>query len=158
MRLVLGITCLLIIFSAHSEPLPVLSSEQNRTFSKFYLADEPYREENRHKEISIDNGYIYAVFNDIDVYFGTGIPSSHVGISSSNENGFLSGVSYQLNSKVILSSSVQSYFSNRDGDININITAELTSRLQLSEDLDLRATLGYQEWQQGVEVGLGFRF
>ncbi|EEY44804.1 hypothetical protein VMA_002876 [Vibrio mimicus VM223] len=38
------------------------------------------------------------------------------------------------------------------------ISAELTSRLKLKENLDLHATLDYQEWQQGVEFGIGFRF
>jgi hypothetical protein len=39
-----------------------------------------------------------------------------------------------------------------------SLSAEVSSRLKLTENLDIHATLDYQEWQKGVEVGLGFRF
>ncbi|MHC6803885.1 ribonuclease regulator, partial [Vibrio antiquarius] len=30
--------------------------------------------------------------------------------------------------------------------------------VKITDKLDLHATLDYQDWQQGIEVGLGFRF
>ncbi len=163
MRLVLGITCLLITFGVRSELLPVLPSMQKDSPHRLFLTSEQVTREQLGEDgggwdISINGGYAYAVFNDIDVYVGARINQSYSGKNSFSENGFLSGVSYQLTERVTLSSSVQSYFSDKHSERNSNIGAELSSRLQLSNDLDLHATLGYQEWQQGVEVGLGFRF
>ncbi|HAH03666.1 MAG TPA: ribonuclease regulator, partial [Vibrio sp.] len=43
-------------------------------------------------------------------------------------------------------------------DSEKSVAAEVSSRVQLTDNLDLHATLDYEEWQQGVEVGLGFRF
>ncbi|MGI1896695.1 ribonuclease regulator, partial [Vibrio campbellii] len=39
-----------------------------------------------------------------------------------------------------------------------SLAAEVSSRVKITENLDLHATLDYQDWQQGFEVGLGFRF
>ncbi len=163
MRLSLGITCMLIVFSAHSEQLPTLPSMQKDSPHRLFLTSEQINSKQNRDEfggwdINIDGGYAYAIFNDIDVYVGARINQSYSGNNSVRENGLLSGVSYQLTEKVTLSSSVQSYFSDKNSERTSNIGAELSSRLQLSDDLDLHATLGYQEWQQGVEVGLGFRF
>ncbi|MBD0784796.1 hypothetical protein HUO09_00350 [Vibrio sp. Y2-5] len=163
MRLGLGITCMLIIFSARSEPLPTLPSMQKDSPHRLFLTSEQVSSEQNGKEIEawdivIDGGYAYAIFSDIDVYVGARINQSYSENGNFSENGLLSGVSYQLTERVTLSSSVQSYFSDKNSERTSNIGAELSSRLQLSDDLDLHATLGYQEWQQGVEVGLGFRF
>ncbi len=163
MRLSLGITCMLVIFSARSELLPTLPSMQKDSPHRLFLTSEQITGEQTGEDvsvwdISINGGYAYAVFNDIDVYVGARINQSYSGKNNLSENGFLSGVSYQLTERVTLSSSVQSYFSDKNSERSSNIGAEVSSRLQLSNDLDLHATLGYQEWQQGIEVGLGFRF
>ncbi|MGY2575775.1 DUF7840 domain-containing protein [Vibrio sp. C8] len=156
MRFSLGITCMLIVFNAQSEQLPTLPSMQKDSPHRLFLTSE--QDDVGNWNINIDGGYAYAIFNDIDVYVGARINQSYSENGNLSENGLLSGVSYQLTEKVTLSSSVQSYFSDKNSERTSNIGAELSSRLQLSDDLDLHATLGYQEWQQDVEVGLGFRF
>jgi len=160
MRLTLGIACLLFVINAQSEQLPPLPSEQKVSSHRLFLTSEQNTQSMDSTNINIDGGYAYSLYNNIDVYVGARI---NQGQSSSlpakrNKNGFLSGVSYQVTDKVSVKSLVRSYFTYESDQRINNIAAELSSRLELSDDLDLHATLDYEEWQQGVEVGLGFRF
>jgi hypothetical protein len=98
---------------------------------------------------------MYNVFRDVDLYVGARVNSSLNG----GENGFLSGVSYKISDRFSVKSTL--YTANKNSEDNKRsevMAAELSSRLHLTENLDLHATLDYQEWQQGIELGLGFRF
>ncbi len=159
MRWILGIICLLSTLTAYSEQLPPLPSEIKATPYKFFLTSEQNTQSGDNWNINIDGGYIYGLFNNIDLYVGARINQS--GNSETNfggENGFLSGISYQITDRISVRSMLHSYFSYENDQKISNVAAELSSRLQLSDDLDLHATLDYKEWQQGIEVGLGFRF
>ncbi|MCG6282716.1 hypothetical protein K6U46_15840, partial [Vibrio diabolicus] len=74
-------------------------------------------------------------------------------------NGFLSGVSYKVSERFSLKSTLYSVNKLSEDNKRVDVlSAEVSSRLHLTENLDLHATLDYQEWQQGIEFGLGFRF
>ncbi len=102
----------------------------------------------------IDSGYSYNVFESLDLYVGASITSA----TSEKENGFLSGMSYQFSENITLKSSLRAQANKNDPTEEKQLSAEVTSRLKISDNVDLHATFDYEEWQQGVEVGLGFSF
>ncbi|USD65726.1 ribonuclease regulator [Vibrio sp. SCSIO 43136] len=105
---------------------------------------------------NIESGYAYNVFGDVDLYIATSMSNSQ----SNQNNGFLSGVSYQFNDRITVNSGLRAQV-NKDIDANEQdkkLSAEVSSRVKLSDNIDLRATLDVEEWQQGIEVGLGFSF
>ncbi len=159
MRVVISIACLLATFSSQAEQLPSLLSEQANSPHQLFLTSEQSSQSFDSWSINIDGGYAYSLFSNIDIYVGARIrQSDRFGANRLNENGFLSGVSYQITEKVSVRSMLHSYSNEGVNDRSNTVGAELSSRLQLTEDLDLHATLDYREWQQGVEMGLGFRF
>lgn len=154
MKVILGIFCLVLTVSAHAVTLPTLPSQQAASPHNMFL----YTGQDNQSFDSwvIDGGYMYNIFRDVDLYVGARVNASING----GENGFLSGISYQVTERVSVKSTLYSVNNNDDEDrkSNDSLSAELSSSLRLSDNLDLRATLDYQQWQQGIEVGLGFRF
>ncbi|MEZ8062437.1 MULTISPECIES: ribonuclease activity regulator protein RraA [Vibrio] len=145
-----------VVCSANSLPLlsnlPLLPAQVDRSSHKFFISTQNASSES-FDTWKIDSGYSYSLFADVDLYVGTRINSA----SLKYESGFLSGVSYQFSEKVSFNSSLHTY-KDEEEDSENSVAAEISSRVQLTDNLDLHATLDYEEWQQGVEVGLGFRF
>ncbi len=159
MRVVISIACLLATFSTQAELLPSLSSEPSNSRHQLFFTSVQSSQSADSRSINIDGGYSYSLFSNIDIYVGARIKQSdELGTSRQSENGFLSGISYQVTERVQVKSVLHSYYNENGNDRYNNVGAELSSRLQLTEDLDLHATLDYREWQQGVEMGIGFRF
>ena len=134
--------------------LPPLPSQQDNSPHKLFLSSGSDQQD--FDTWKVDGGYSYNVFDKIDLYVGARLNNG----DKINETGFLSGVSYQVTSRVSLSSTLHSYSNevpNEEKRDN-GVSAEVSSRVRLTENLDLHATLDYQEWQQEVEFGLGFRF
>lgn len=135
------------------------ASASDRLIAPFQGNDSPHRmflssESSQHNFDSwtIDSGYAYSLFDKVDLYVGTRL-------TKQNEGGFLSGLSYQVSPRLSVKSTLHSYTDNKAPEgLESGIGAEVSSRVQLSEHLDLHATLDYQEWQKGFEVGIGFRF
>lgn len=154
MKVILGISCLAFTLSAQAVTLPSLPSQQVTSPHNMFFTTE--QDNQGFDSWVIDGGYMYNIFRDVDLYVGARVNSSING----GENGFLSGVRYQLTERVSLKSTVYSLNRSDDDSKNGNdsLSAELSSSLRLSDNLDLRATLDYQQWQQGIEVGIGFRF
>ncbi|TOC26479.1 ribonuclease regulator, partial [Vibrio parahaemolyticus] len=97
------------------------------------------------------------LFDSVDLYVGARVNNS----PTQNQSGFLSGISYHFNDRVTVKSTVRSYKSENSNGIQTedsSLAAELSSRVKITDKLDIHATLDYQDWQQGFEVGLGFRF
>lgn len=136
-----------------AETLPSLPFESNASPHKLFIASD--NNSQGFDSWTIDSGYAYNLFEDIDLYVGARINSGKNGA----ENGLLSGIHYQFTERLSFNSALRT-FSKPENNSNKEsaISAELTSRLKLKENLDLHATLDYQEWQQGVEFGIGFRF
>ncbi len=135
--------------------LPTLPAHQATSSSplKFFISSE--QDLQTFDSWKIDSGYSYSLLDNLDIYIGARVDKT----SAENQSGFLSGVSYQISPRFSVKSTLHtsSYESVEQGK-DSSISAEVSSRMRLTENLDVHATLGYQEWQQGVEVGLGFRF
>lgn len=149
----LALLCFCFTYNAFAVSLPTLPAESSRSPHTLFLYSEP--DSQAFDSWVIDSGYAYNIFRNVDLYVGTRINTSINGGS----NGFLSGVSYKVNERILLKSTLYSSSKlDEDSSRNERVSAELSSHLRLSENLNLHATLDYQEWQQGIELGLGFRF
>ena len=156
MRILIALSGLSLALSAHAVTLPSLPSEPSRSAHTVFLYSDPSSQ--TFDSWVIDSGYTYNVFRNVDLYVGARINSSNASINGGS-NGFLSGVSYKVNERVSVKSTLYSSAKYDDQKRRYDVfSAELSSRLRLSENLDLHATLDYQEWQQGIEFGIGFRF
>ncbi|MCG9598348.1 hypothetical protein L1D15_16630 [Vibrio sp. Isolate25] len=153
MKTTLSLLLTLVACSSMATELPALPSQQKNSPHKLFLSSEA----NQHDfdTWKIDGGYSYNVFDNIDLYVGARVNQGN----HTNESGFLSGVSYQITPRVSVKSTLHSYNedSTEEGTDKV-ISAEVSSRMRLTENLDLHATLEHQEWQQELEVGIGFRF
>jgi len=145
----------LMIFAVPSvclaNQLPLLPGQNTESPHKLFISSQNTSNDN-FDVWQVDGGYSYNVFNNVDLYVGARINTS----SLKSENGFLSGVSYQLTEKVSVNSAFHTYNTNNENE-NV-VTAEVSSRMKVTDNLDIHATLDYEEWQNGIEVGLGFRF
>ena len=152
-----SLLCALLVFATNSqaEILPSLNSEGADSPHKLFVSSQ----NNILNEIDswkIDSGYAYSVFGNIDIYVGTRIDNVS---EESTERGFLSGVSYNIGEAFSLKSTLHTKQELQENGEPFNtFGAEVSSRVKISDHLDLHATLDYEELQQGFELGLGFRF
>lgn len=153
MKILLSLSALVCACSSYAAELPVLPAQQATSPHKLFIYSE--NDNNDFDSWKIDGGYSYNIFSKVDLYVGARLNNS----DKANETGFLSGVSYQLTPRLTVKSTLHSYSDEtlNDGKES-TIAAEVQSRMKLTENLDIHATLDYQEWQKGFEVGLGFRF
>ncbi|MBF9001562.1 MULTISPECIES: ribonuclease regulator [Vibrio] len=109
---------------------------------------------------TLNSGYRYSIDPNWHIFVGTRLDSHPTQIS----NGVMSGISYQYNDKLLLSSTLHSVVNTYSSgvaahdDNSDDLSAELSSQYRFNDQLDMHATLGYQGWQQDVQVGIGFRF
>lgn len=150
----LCLSAMLFAGSLGATELPPLPSQQDSSPHRLFLSSA--NDQHNFDMWKIDGGYSYNVFSNIDLYVGARINNGE----RINESGFLSGVSYQVTPRVSVASTLHSYSNEtlNEDKRESSISAEVSSRVRLTENLDLHATLDYQEWQQEVEFGLGFRF
>ncbi len=136
--------------------LPALAPSRHNLPLKPFLSSSSTNNVQNFDVWKIDSGYSYNLFHSLDIYFGARIESAE----EQKESGLLSGVSYQLNDRVMIRSTLHSYRYTEPQSSRVNkaLGAEVSSRIKINDNLDVHATLDYQEWQQGIEVGLGFHF
>lgn len=153
MKIILSLSALAFACPLLATELPPLPSQQHTSPHKIFISSES--DQRDFDSWKVDGGYSYNVFDNIDLYVGARLNNS----DKINETGFLNSVSYQVTPRVSVQSMLHSSSeeSVEDGKEK-SLSAEVSSRLKLTENLDIHATLDYQEWQKGVEVGLGFRF
>ncbi len=101
----------------------------------------------------IDSGYSYSLFESVDLYVGTRVKNSQL----EADKGFLSGISYQFNDKISVNSSLYKGDHN-ELQTDSGLGAEVSGSFEVSEGLNLHATLEHDEWQQGITFGLGYNF
>lgn len=106
-------------------------------------------------EWRMDTGYAYSVLDNIDLFVATRISNS--GDNQPNR-GFLSGVNYRFNQKLSLNSAIYTAADSSEESIADSMSAELSGKYMLTESLNLKATLDYEDWQSAIEVKLGFSF
>ncbi|YCO03239.1 ribonuclease regulator [Vibrio sp. VNB-15] len=136
--------------------LPALPGKVTTSPHKLFISSENYQTDS-FDVWNIDGGYAYELFDSVDLYVGARVNNS----PTQNQSGFLSGISYHLNDRITVKSTVRSYkgeTTEGTREEDSSLAAEVSSRVKITENLDVHATLDYQDWQQGFEVGLGFRF
>ncbi|NVD07469.1 hypothetical protein FCU94_11215 [Vibrio sp. JPW-9-11-11] len=154
MKRILCLSALALACPLFAAELPPLPAQQERSPHKLFMFSESDQQD--FDSWKIDGGYSYNLFDNLDLYVGARVNNSNNRI---NETGFLSGVSYQFTPRFSVKSTLHSYSSEHKVDgKEASMAAEVSSRVKLTDNLDIHATLDYQEWQQGLEVGLGFRF
>lgn len=144
-------SCCAFSFSAWAVELPKLPANASVSNHKIFV--NSHSSQAYSQSMSLESGYSYSIFENFDVYVGARL--------NEKDNGFLSGVSYSVTDRISVRGSLHSYKevdAGENSETEQGLSAELTSRLRLSENIDVHATLDYQEWQSGLEVGLGFRF
>ncbi len=157
MKTTLFICVGLSVFSAHTlaVTLPNLPTQSEGSPHKLFLSSQT-ESNNEIDSWKIDSGYAYSLFDSVDLYVGARLDNSS---EQHSENGFLSGVSYTFNERLSLKSTIHTTKEFlEDGTEESTVSAEVTSLMKISDNVDLHATFDYEQWQQGVEVGLGFRF
>ncbi len=137
--------------------LPTLPGKGTTSPHKLFISSESYQSDS-FDVWNIDGGYSYELYDSVDLYVGARVNNSPV----QNQSGFLSGVSYHFNDRVTVKSTLRSFKGDTSEGIRAEdsggLAAEVSSRVKITDKLDIHATLDYQDWQQGFEVGLGFRF
>lgn len=136
--------------------LPLLPGKAITSPHKLFLSSDSYQSDN-FDVWNIDGGYSYQLLDSVDLYVGARVNNS----PNQNQSGFLSGVSYHFNDRVTVKSTLRSFKGDTTegvDDEDNGLAAEVSSRVKITDKLDIHATLDYQDWQQGFEVGLGFRF
>lgn len=103
----------------------------------------------------VDSGYSYSVIDSVELYVGARLRSNE--LETKSNQSLLSGIKYNFNDRLSLQSAIHT--SNAEAETQKSTTSvELSSQLQLSEQIDLRATMDYEELQQVYQIGIGFRF
>lgn len=133
--------------------LPTLAAEKEQHHLYVYgdLGEE-------FDEWRIDTGYRYPIHSNVDFVLATRLEQS----PNKEAQGFLSGVRYQLTPALSIDSVLHRQWQEQDTSKEKSktqlLSAEVSSRYQLTETLDLHATYDYQSIEQAIEVGIGFRF
>ncbi|SBO11951.1 hypothetical protein VME0621_04087 [Vibrio mediterranei] len=147
----------LLLFSGMSlaVDLPTLPSQHDASPHNFFLSSgTKLGSSDSFDTWNIDSGYSYSIFDSLDVYIGARLNNSHESI----DQGFLSGVSYNVSDRISVKSTLRGYQYEENNEKQGAMAAEISSRMRLTENLDVHATFDFEKVQQGVEVGLGFRF
>ncbi|MGF1747412.1 ribonuclease regulator [Vibrio cionasavignyae] len=145
---------LLSLNTARSADLPSLPSQHDASPHNFFLLSDSKSSGNNLDQWNVDSGYAYSAFDSVDVYIGARLNNS----LESSDRGFLSGMSYQVSERISVKSMLRGYQYEENNVKQAGMAAEISSRMRLTENLDVHATFDFEKVQQGVEVGLGFRF
>ncbi|MGF1681133.1 hypothetical protein [Photobacterium minamisatsumaniensis] len=100
----------------------------------------------------IDSGYTYSLSNNTELYLSTRLKSGNDQHSPSR--GLLSGVKYNLSRKLSLNSAVTSETHEKETVMGV----ELSSQYEVTERLNLHATMDYEALEQIYQLGIGFKF
>ncbi|WP_064605881.1 hypothetical protein [Photobacterium sp. J15] len=100
----------------------------------------------------IDSGYAYALTDNTELYLSTRIKSGNE--SKATSRGLLSGVKYNLSSKISLKSAVTSETIERETVLGV----EVSSQYEVTDRVNLHATVDYEALEQIYQLGIGFRF
>ncbi|MGR5064140.1 hypothetical protein [Photobacterium sp. DNB22_13_2] len=100
----------------------------------------------------IDSGYAYSISDNTELYLSTRLKSGNEIQSASR--GMLSGVKYSFTPKLSLQSAVTSETQDQDTVMGV----EVSSNYEVTEKLNLHATLDYEGLEQIYQFGIGFHF
>ncbi|CAH0527050.1 outer membrane protein [Vibrio hippocampi] len=151
---ILWLMLLCVCSSTYATELPSLHSKDEVSPHKFFMYSDTQTNSEQFEVWTIDSGYSYSIHESLDIYIGARLDNAE----SSTNNGFLSGVSYKVSERVSVKSSLRGYQYEDKETTHDGMAAEISSRVKISDNLDVHATFDFHKIQQGVEVGLGFRF
>lgn len=150
-NLLITITLLVVALptaAAESDPLTLLDDKSK---SGWFLTSQS-RGAEQFDLWQIDSGYTYALTDKTEVYLSTRLKTSTSTQSASR--GLLSGVKYSLSPRLSLQSAVTSETEDRETVMGV----EVSSQFEVTDRLNLHATLDYESLEQIYQVGIGFRF
>ncbi|MBV1839666.1 hypothetical protein [Photobacterium ganghwense] len=150
-NLLITITLLVVALptaAAESDPLTLLDDKSK---SGWFLTSQS-RGAEQFDLWQIDSGYTYALTDKTEVYLSTRLKTSTSMQPASR--GLLSGVKYSLSPRLSLQSAVTSETEDRETVMGV----EVSSQFEVTDRLNLHATLDYESLEQIYQVGIGFRF
>ncbi|KLV07577.1 MULTISPECIES: hypothetical protein [Photobacterium] len=150
-NLLITITLLVVALptaAAESDPLTLLDDKSK---SGWFLTSQS-RGAEQFDLWQIDSGYTYALTDKTEVYLSTRLKTSTSTQPASR--GLLSGVKYSLSPRLSLQSAVTSETEDRETVMGV----EVSSQFEVTDRLNLHATLDYESLEQIYQVGIGFRF
>lgn len=100
----------------------------------------------------IDSGYAYAVSDNTELYLSTRLKTGNDTLAASR--GMLSGVKYNLSPKLSLQSALRTETIEQETVLGV----ELSSQYEVTEQVNLHATVDYESLEQIYQLGIGFRF
>ncbi|WP_299018964.1 hypothetical protein [uncultured Photobacterium sp.] len=100
----------------------------------------------------IDSGYAYSLTDKTELYLSTRFKTGNE--SQAASRGLLSGVKYNLSPKISLKSAVTSETIERETIVGV----EVSSQYDVTERVNLHATVDYEALEQIYQLGIGFRF
>lgn len=100
----------------------------------------------------IDSGYAYSITENTQLYLSTQLISGTE--QQAVSQGIKSGIKYTITPKISVQSAITTAIQNKDTKLGV----ELSSQYDVSEQINLRATVDYEELEQIIELGLGFNF
>ncbi|PSV26027.1 MULTISPECIES: hypothetical protein [unclassified Photobacterium] len=153
-RLLLGMIVLLGIqpvFASEFDDFEPTYNRNKEQSSGWFLSSQ-----SRHQQAfdvwQIDSGYAYTITKNTQLYLSTQLTSGTV--TQRGSRGIASGVKYNLTPKVSLQSEINTATTKENTKLGI----EVSSQYDVSDQLNLRATVDYEELEQVIEFGLGFSF
>lgn len=102
----------------------------------------------------VDSGYKYSIIDSFELYIGARLFAADD--KTDLEQGFLSGMTYHLTESITFKSAFLTRNNTETNSMQTDI--EVSSRLKISEKVDLHATLDVEELQQVFQLGIGFSF
>ncbi|EAR57074.1 hypothetical protein SKA34_18369 [Photobacterium sp. SKA34] len=139
------------VFASEYDDFELTYNGNKEQSSGWFLSSQP-----RHQQAfdvwQIDSGYAYTITKNTQLYLSTQLTSGTV--IQRGSRGIASGVKYNLTPKVSLQSEINTASTNENTKLGI----EVSSQYDVSDQLNLRATVDYEELEQVIEFGLGFNF
>ncbi|MGR5147763.1 hypothetical protein ACQKP8_14610 [Photobacterium alginatilyticum] len=100
----------------------------------------------------IDSGYAYSLSDNTELYLSTRLKSGNQAQAATR--GLLSGVKYSFTPKISLQSALTSETVQKDTVMGV----EVSSQYEVTERVNLHATVDYEALEQIYQLGIGFRF
>lgn len=153
MRLMLITVALLVVAlpTTAADNNGILNVLDDSTSSGWFLSSQS-RGAGQFDLWQIDSGYTYSISDNTALYLSTRLKSGNDNQSASR--GLLSGVKYTLSPRLSLQSAVSSETQNKDSILSV----EVSSQYDLTEHLNVHATMDYESLEQVYQLGIGFKF
>ena len=129
----------------------LLNKADDHTSSGWFLSSQS-RGAEQFDLWQIDSGYAYSISDNTELYLSTRLKSGND--SQPASRGLLSGVKYNFTPRLSLQSALTSETQDRDTVMGV----EVSSQYEVTERLNLHATLDYEAIEQIYQIGIGFQF